>query len=153
MCTKFVYMGIIVDNRKTNILYVDKENNHVANNNEVTKLINIGNTSPIDIYVAIIAGNFNLNVIEVETLKYIINYNTEPTTGQVCDAVSKTVNKSTATIARAIGSLRRHRLIYVNGTNNIYLSASINIDRNALRNSKFIVIEVNPETTSGSISI
>ena len=32
-------MNLVIDKRKTNIIYVDKDNNHVANNNDIIKLI------------------------------------------------------------------------------------------------------------------
>ena len=65
-------MDITIDKRKTDIIYVDKANNHVAYNKEVIKLINNRNSSVIDVYVNILAGFNNLNDTESKVKKYII---------------------------------------------------------------------------------
>lgn len=146
-------MNIVIDKRKTNIIYVDKNNNHVANNDDILKLINTDNSSNIDVYIGIIAGANNLNGTEIAVLKYILNNNDNNLIGQVCVNVAKIINKSTATVARAITSLRNMKLIYGNDANTIKLSSSITTNIETISKTKFIVIELNPEVTSNSISI
>lgn len=146
-------MNVITDKRKTNIIYVDKNNNHVANNDDILKLINIDNSSNIDIYIGIIAGANNLNETEIAVLKHVLNNNGCELIGELCFAVSKIINKSTATVARAIANLRNMKLIYGDGANTIKLSSSITTNIKTLSKAKFIVIELNPEVTSNSISI
>lgn len=144
-------MSIVIDKRETDIIYVDKNNMHVANNDEVIKLMSIGGMSPIDTYIAIIAGGLHLNATEVAVLKYIINNNGTKLTGQVCVEVAKVIDKSTATVSRAISYLREKKLIYGTGAKVVRLSASINASVDTLNTANFIVVEVKPEVTSSGI--
>lgn len=146
-------MNIITDKRKTDSIYVDKNNNHIANNDEILKLMNTDNSSNIDIYIGIIAGANNLNKTEIAVLKYILNNNGSNLSGQVCVNVARIINKSTATVARAITSLRDMKLIYGDGANTIKISSSIITNIETLSKAKFIVIELHPEVTSNGISI
>lgn len=146
-------MDLIIDKRKTDIIYVDKVNNHVANSNDVIKLISINNDSNVDTYLKILAGTYALNDAEVAVLRYVIADKNNSLSGQVCAAVAKVINKSTATVARAIDSLRAKRLIYGTGVNAIKISTSIVINAKALSNAKFIVVELHPEVTSNGVSL
>lgn len=146
-------MDITIDKRKTDIIYVDKANNHVAYNKEVIKLINNCNSSVIDVYVNILAGFNNLNDTESKVIKYIICNVKENYYNYVLNAVSKNINKSTTTISRAIKSLINKKLIYINSANKIILSNAIAIDKDVIDNSKFLIIELNPRVTSKEITI
>lgn len=146
-------MNLVIDKRKTDIIYVDKDNNHVANNNDIIKLIATNNTSAIDAYVKILAGTYSLNNTEIAVLKYLIAGNSNELVGIVCDAVAKLICKSTATVTRAIASLRDKRLIYIDSANAIKVSSSIAISTSAIANAKFLVIELHPEITSNGITI
>ena len=106
-------MKVVIDKRKSNAIYVDKSNNHIANADDIIKLTFTDNSATINKYIAIIAGVYKLNNTEVAVLKYIIDNKYNSLSGQVCIAVAKIINKSTATIARAIDSLRIKRLIYI----------------------------------------
>lgn len=146
-------MNLIIDKRKTDIIYVDKANNHVANSNDVIKLISINNDSNIDAYIKIFAGFYCLNDTEVAVLRYIITNTNNELSGIVCATVAKLINKSTATVARAIDSLRAKRLIYSNSTNALKVSTSIATNDKAISNAKFIVIELHPKVTSNGVSL
>lgn len=146
-------MDITIDKRKTDIIYVDKANNHVAYNKEVIKLINNCNSSVIDIYINILAGCNKLNDIESKVIKYIICNIEKNYYNYVLNEVAKSINKSTTTISRAIKSLINKKLIYINSANKIILSNAIAIDKNAIDNSKFLIIELNPKVTSKEITI
>lgn len=146
-------MNLVTDKRKTDIIYVDKANNHIANSNEIVKLMSINNDSNIDIFLKILAGAYALNDAEVAVLRYIIADKDNSLSGQVCVAIAKLINKSTATVARAIDALRAKRLIYGNGSNTLKVSASINAKVKDIANAKFIVIELHPEVTSPKIEI
>ena len=146
-------MDLITDKRKTDIIYVDKANNHVANNNEIIKLMSINNDSNIDIYLKILAGVYALNDTEIAVLRYVIADKDNSLSGQVCITVAKVINKSTATVARAIDSLRAKRLVYGNGNNALKISASINAEVKVITNAKFLIIELHPEVTSPTIEI
>ena len=146
-------MDLITDKRKTDIIYVDKANNHVANNNEIIKLMSINNDSNIDIYLKILAGVYTLNDAEIAVLRHVITNKENSLSGQVCITVAKIINKSTATVARAIDSLRAKRLVYDNGNNALKVSASINAEVKVITNAKFLIIELHPEVTSPTIEI
>lgn len=146
-------MDIIKDNRISKAIYVDSANNHYADKTGIIKFIISGYASAVDKYIAILAGGYNLNETEAAVLKHIINNNGTELSGQVCVAVAKVINKSAATVARAIATLRDKRLIYGDGAKAIKLSASINTSVQALANAQFFIIEVNPEVTSPKIEL
>lgn len=146
-------MDIIKDNRISKAIYVDSANNHYADKTGIIKFIISGYASAVDKYIAILAGGYHLNEAEAAVLKYIVNNNGTELSGQVCVAVAKVINKSTATVARAIATLRDKRLIYGDGAKAIKLSSSINTSVQALANAQFFIIEVNPEVTSPKIEL
>ena len=146
-------MNIIVDKRINNSIYVDNINNHAAKSDDIIKFVCFQYMSPIDKYLTIVSAGLNLNKVEAAVLKHIINNNGTELSGQVCIAVAKEVNKSTATIVRAINTLRNEKLIYGDGAKALKLSATIDADIKAINKAKFFVIEVNPEVTSPKIEL
>ena len=146
-------MDIIKDNRISKAIYVDSANNHYADKAGIIKFIISGYASAVDKYIAILAGGYHLNEAEAAVLKHIVNNNGTKLSGQVCVAVAKVINKSAATVARAIATLRDKRLIYGDGAKAIKLSSSINTSVQALANAQFFIIEVNPEVTSPKIEL
>lgn len=146
-------MDIVKDNRISKAIYVDSANNHCADKTSIIKFIISGYASPVDKYIAILAGGYHLNEAEAAVLKHIINNNGTELSGQVCVAVAKVINKSAATVARAIDALRAKRLVYGNGSNALKVSASINAEVKDIANAKFIVIELHPEVTSPKIEL
>lgn len=146
-------MNIIKDNRNSNAIYVDKANNHVANADEIVRFKCAEYMSAIDKYIAIITAGLYLNEAEVAVIKHIINNNGTELSGQICIAVAKEINKSTATVARAISSLRDKRLLYGDGAKATTLSSAIAASIDSLIKAKFFVIELNPDITSKHIDI
>lgn len=146
-------MNLIIDKRKTDIIYIDKDNNHIANNNDIIKLIATNNTSSIDTYIKILAGTYSLNDTEFAVLKYLIADNSNEVAGIVCTAVAKIIRKSNATVTRAIASLRSKRLIYVDDANTLKVSSSIANSIYAIANAKFLIVELHPEVTSNGLTI
>lgn len=152
-------MNISIDKRKTNIIYVDKENSHIANDDEVLKLVNNCNNDAdsnninINTYVNIIAGYNNLSTIEVDVLKYLLYNSKDNGLKDVCDNISKVVNKSGITIKRAVYSLKAKGLVYINAANCVVVSNTISASVSKINNAKFIVIELNTKDTSNIVSI
>jgi hypothetical protein len=146
-------MNIIIDNRNSDAIYVNKANNHIANSDEIIRFILTDNNSNIDKYIAIIAGIHHLGEAEAAVLKYVMINDNTALSGEICVAVAKIINKSTATVARAIVNLRDKKLIYGNGAKAVKLSTSIATSIKALSKAKFFVIEVNPEVTSPKIEL
>ena len=146
-------MDITIDKRKTDIIYVDKANNHVAYNDETIKLINNCDNTIIDIYFNIIAGVYKLNDTEVEILKYIMRNSNVDRYNNILNNVSKIIKKSTTTVSRAINSLKDKKLIHIYASNNVAISNDIAISKYAANNAKFLIIELNPKVTSKEITI
>lgn len=146
-------MKLVIDKRESNAMYVDKSNNHVANANDIVRLAFTDDAPAIDKYLAIIAGVYKLNEAEVNVLKYVITDKDNSLVGQVCIAVAKIINKSTATVARAIESLRDKHLVYGNGAIPLKASTSVNANIDAITKAKFLVIELNTNATSNGVSI
>lgn len=146
-------MNIIKDNRNSNAIYVDKANNHVANTDEIIRFRCAKYMSTIDKYIAIVTGGLSFNNTEIAVLKHIINNNGTKLSGELCIAVAKEVNKSTATVVRAINTLRDEGFIYGDGSNIIKLSSAIAANIEDINKANFFVIEVNPDVTSKHIDI
>lgn len=144
---------MIIDKREGNIIYVDKENNDVAHNEEVLKLINTNNDSVVDIYINIISGVYKLNSAESAVIKILIDLNGTATRGILCNNVARSINKSPITASRAIDSLRDKRLIYVTINGYITLSNSIDITNKDISKIKVIVINSITNITSNKVSI
>lgn len=146
-------MNIVIDNRINAAMYVDKTNNHIANSDEIIRFILTDNISNIDKYVGIIAGAYNLGEAETAVLKYVITNDNTALSGEVCVTVAEVINKSTATVARAISTLRNKKLIYGDGAKALRPSIAITADLKAIAKAKFFIIEVNPEVTSPKIEL
>ena len=146
-------MNIVIDNRKSDAMYVDKANNHIANSDEIIRFILTDNASNIDKYIGIIAGVYNLGEAETAVLKYVIINDNTALSGEVCVTVAKAIDKSTATVARAIANLRDKKLIYGDGAKALRPSIAVATDIKAVAKAKFFVIEVNPEVTSPKIKL
>lgn len=144
-------MNIVTDDRDKEILYVDKTNLHTANNDNVIKLINNGNINTIDIICNIIAGDNNLTEVETDVLKIIINNNGFTFNKSNIKKIAYLISKSETTVNRAIYSLNKKRIIFHNIVDNkITLGSRLNINKEQLNKTDFIVIEVNPNKTSNN---
>ena len=146
-------MNIVDDKRKTNIIYVDKENNQVAYNDEVFKLVNNDNDANINIYIGLIAISKGLNDTEIEVLKYVILHSKVAMYSVICNDVAEIVNKSNMTIARAIDNLRNKGLVYIDKTRYVFVSINIAADVASICKAKYFIIETNPYVTSNNMDI
>ena len=153
LLSNFDSMKIVIDNRKTDILYVDKENNHVIKDKEVIKLINAGDNVNMDVYIGIIAGINRLNETESAVLRYIMSNDNSVKRFKVINDVAKDINKSISTVIRAIDCLNVKGLIYVTNTGEVKVSNSININADTIANARILAIELVPEVTSKAVSI
>ena len=153
LLSNFDSMKIVIDNRKTDILYVDKENNHVIKDEEIIKLVNTGTNVNLDIYVGIIAGINRLNETESIVLRYVINNNGSVKRLNAINDITKDINKSVSTINRAIECLNIKGLVYITNAGYIKVSNSININADTIANAKILAIELVPGVTSKAVSI
>lgn len=146
-------MDVVIDNSTSSAMYVDKANNHIANSDEIIRFKCCDYKDIVDKYLSVISGFRNLTKTETAVLKHIINDKDNKHSCTLCIAVAKEINKSTATVARAISTLKNERLIYEDYNKEVKLSASILTDINTLSKAKFFIIEVNPEVTSPKVNI
>lgn len=146
-------MNITIDNSTSNAMYVDKANNHIANSDEIIRFKCCDYKDIIDKYLSIISGFRNLTKTETAVLKHIITDKENKFSGTLCIAIAKEINKSTATVARAISTLKDERLIYEDYNKEVKLSASISTNIETLSKAKFFIIEVNPKVTSPKVNI
>ena len=153
LLSNFDSMKIVIDNRKTDILYVDKENNHVIKDKEVIKLINAGDNVNMDIYIGIIAGINRLNETESVVLRYVIDNNGSVKRLNAINDITKDINKSVSTVNRAIECLNVKGLVYVTNAGEIKVSSSINVDADVIANARLLAIELVPGVTSKAVSI
>lgn len=145
-------MKLIKDNRETDIIFVDKCNNQVANNNETIKLINSDNTK-LEVYIDIIAISNNLNDNDKAIIRLI--FNTENNIINVTKLSNKfriTTAKSASTFCRSLMNLKDLKIIDI-VNNNASINENYYIDYNKIINSKFIIIELDTNDTSKSINL
>ena len=153
LLSNFDSMKIVIDNRKTDILYVDKENNHVIKDKEVIKLINAGDNVNMDIYIGIIAGINRLNETESVVLRYVIDNNGSVKRLNAVNDITKDINKSVSTVIRAIECLNVKGLVYITNAGDIKVSNSINVNADAIADARLLAIELVPGVTSKAVSI
>ena len=153
LLSNFDSMKIVIDNRKTDILYVDKENNHVIKDEEIIKLVNTGANVNLDIYIGIIAGINRLTETESIVLKYIMSNNGSVKRLKIINDVAIIINKSISTVTRAIECLNIKGLVYNTNAGDIKVSNSINADVSNIANAKILAIELNPDVTSRAIAV
>lgn len=145
-------MKLVVDNRDTDIVYADKINFQSANDVEVLKIVNISTSNKIKDIVNVLAAGTNMSK-EAINLLYVIN--TCPaysTIAEIFDSYVCTIRKSRSTFDRGLAELKGKGIIKVNINNQILLAADYNC-RNADKNVKYLVIELNANDTSAGISI
>lgn len=134
-------MKLIKDNRKTDIMYVDKANLQYAENEEILKLVSPNNS--INTYINTIAGAYRLNQYQISVIKYLlVNSDVVNTYGEVSAKVARVFAKTPITIARAIENLRKQGLVLVNVNGEIKISSIIENNIEVINKAKFIVIEV-----------
>lgn len=145
-------MKLIKDNRETDIIFVDKYNNQVANNDETIKLINSDNTK-FELYIDIIAISNNLNNNDKAIIRLIFNAE-----NNIID-VTKLSNKfriitakSASTFCRSLMTLKDLKIIDI-VNNNASINENYYIDYDKIINSKFIIIELDTNDTSKSINL
>lgn len=146
-------MKITIDNRNTDIIYVDKINNHAVKGDEVLKLINEEECSNIDVYLKIIASGYKLNDIEFAVLDFLFKTIEPISVSDVYNDLCKKLGRSVTTIVRGITSLRDKKLVYITANNIVNISKAIKVKKDNIVKAKFIVIEINPKESSKLIDL
>lgn len=146
-------MEIVIDTRKTDNHYYDKELKHIANNNDIIKFNNNDGASAFNIVIDVLASSLKLNEQERNVL-YIINYyNQIKDVNTILDIYKSNYNRSRTTFNRAIDTLEKKRVIKVDNRGLIKINKSYVINNNTSAKAKFLVVEINPKVTSKTIDI
>lgn len=150
-------MDLLVDNRKTNAMYVDKELSHIAKDNKIVKLITDDCVNNLKLVTNLFAGVLQLNESETEVL-YFINYlvddNRKVSIAKASDIFKSNTLKSKSTFDRAINVLKEKNVIYfVNEGKDICIKKEYFVNVKEIDNASFIVIEVNPRVSSQAVSL
>lgn len=146
-------MGLEVDNRISEAMYVDKANNHVANNNEIINLKYNDNLPNITKYINIISSTYFLSEIESFILYHITIHQGLILNVNNLEIIADLIYRTIATVTRTIKQLEKQGFIYITNNKEIYLSAKFRVNLEKISKAKFIVIELNPDKTSSKISL
>lgn len=128
-----------IDRRKTNIMYVDKENLHVAEDEEVLKFY--CKDDKVNTIAKLLCIDKDLTKEEFNVFLLIFKYK-QINIHKLEKIYFDTYNKSKSTFDRAIKTLKSKSIIYVNNTNGITKLYSNYTTNKYIDNIEFIVIEV-----------
>lgn len=146
-------MGLEVDNRISEAMYVDKANNHVANKDEIINLKYDSGLSNITKYINIISSTYFLSEIESLILYHITIHQGLILNPNNLEIIADLIYRTIATVTRTIKQLEKRGFIYITDNKEIYLRAKFRVNLEKISKAKFIVIELNPDKTSSKISL
>lgn len=146
-------MGLEIDNRISEAMYVDKANNHVANSDEIVKLTYSDDLSIIAKYINIISSAYFLSKEESLILYHITIHQGLVLNSDNLLILADLTYRTVATVTRIIKQLEKRGFIYTNDNKEIYLRARFKVNLEKISKAKFFVIEVNPDKTSPKINL
>ena len=146
-------MGLKVDNRISEAMYVDKANNHVANKDEIINLKYDDNSSIIAKYINIISSAYFLSKVENLILYHITMNQGLVLNSENLEVLADLTYRTIATVTRIIKQLEKRGFIYITDNKEICLRTKFRVNLEKISKAKFIVIEVNPDETSSKISL
>lgn len=148
-------MDLLVDKRIGQRTYIDRDNHHFADENQILKMIMSRKGDTIDILNNHILGNFKLNVAQRETFKFIskIIVNRDkgsdyPKLPDVIRYIAPKLNRSENCVRGIIKKLSAIGLINMTRDGRVKINDCYNIGLRNIKNIKFIVIELSPETNA-----
>lgn len=150
-------MNLVIDNRPIQSVYIDRANNHYAEHEIITKLINTDDCSMINIICKLIFGD---KCFKIELYNFLINLYTtcivnrknELNKKVILEYISKKDNISIRTLERYITKLTSLGILSVKD-NYISFTKYYNPLNIKYPNTDYIVIEVNPNKTSTKIEL
>lgn len=146
-------MGLEIDNRISEAMYVDKANNHVANSNEIVKLTYNDDLPIIAKYINIISAAYFLSKEESLILYHITIHQGLVLNSENLIILADLTYRTVATVTRIIKQLEKRGFIYINDNKEVYLRAKFKVSLEKISKAKFFVIEVNPNETSPKINL
>lgn len=146
-------MGLEIDNRISEAMYVDRANNHVANSDEIIKLTYNDDLSIIAKYINIVSATYFLSKAESLILYHITIHQGLILNSENLIILADLTYRTVATVTRIIKHLEEREFIYITDNKEIYLRAKFKINLEKISKAKFIIIEVNPNETSSKINL
>lgn len=146
-------MGLEIDNRISEAMYVDKANNHVANSDEIVKLTYSDDLPIIAKYINIISAAYFLSKEESLILYHITIHQGLILSSDNLLILADLTYRTVATVTRIIKQLEKRGFIYINDNKEVYLRAKFKVNLEKIFKAKFFVIEVNPDKTSPKINL
>lgn len=146
-------MGLEIDNRISEAMYVDKANNHVANSDEIIKLTYNDDLPIIAKYINIISAAYFLSKEESLILYHITIHQGLVLNSDNLLSLADLTYRTVATVTRIIKQLEKRGFVYITNNKEIYLRAKFKINLEKISKAKFFVIEVNPNKTSPKINL
>lgn len=146
-------MGLEIDNRISEAMYVDKANNHVANSDEIVKLTYDDDLPIIAKYINIISAAYFLSKAESLILYHITIHQGLVLNSDNLLILADLTYRTVATVTRIIKQLEKRGFIYINDNKEVYLRARFKVNLEKISKAKFFVIEVNPDKTSPKINL
>lgn len=146
-------MGLEIDNRISEAMYVDKANNHVANSNEIVKLTYNDDLPIIAKYINIISAAYFLSKEESLILYHITIHQGLALNSDNLLILADLTYRTVATVTRIVKQLEKRGFVYINDNKEIYLRAKFKVNLEKISKAKFFVIEVNPDKTSPKINL
>ena len=146
-------MGLEIDNRISEAMYVDKANNHVANSDEIVKLTYNDDLPIIAKYINIISAAYFLSKEESLILYHITIHQGLVLNSDNLLILADLTYRTVATVTRIIKQLEKRGFIYINDNKEVYLRARFKVNLEKISKAKFFVIEVNPDKTSPKINL
>lgn len=146
-------MGLEIDNRISEAMYVDKANNHVANSDEIVKLTYNDDLPIIAKYINIISAAYFLSKEESLILYHITIHQGLVLNSDNLLILADLTYRTVATVTRIIKQLEKRGFIYITNNKEIYLRAKFKVNLEKISKAKFFVIEVNPDKTSPKINL
>lgn len=146
-------MGIEVDNRISEAMYVDKANNHVANKDEIINLKYDEDLPVIAKYINIISAAYFLSKVESLILYHITIHQRLVLNSDNLLILADLTYRTIVTVTRIIKQLEKRGFIYITDNKEVCLRAKFRINIEKISKAKFIVIEVNPDKTSSKINL
>lgn len=138
-------ININVNESKTNVF--NKEKCFYFKEKDIVE-ISIDTTNIINVVVALYAGIYDFSDIESYVFKYLINSDKNYYSNDLCKSISRLIDKSFITIKRAVDSLRKKNLIYINEENKVCFSSTFKTSKDNLDKAKCLLI-----TTSSPLLI
>ena len=146
-------MGLEIDNRISEAIYVDKANNHVANKDEIINLKYSNNLPNIAKYINIISAAYFLSKVESLILYNIAIRQEFILTSNNLEILASLTYRTVTTVIRIIKQLEKREFVYITDDKKVCLSAKFRVNLENISKTKFIVIEVNPDKTSPKINL